>query len=200
MLHRGFKYVHNFSTESLFFWKFWKGRLFPSFYPYLLTPDVICELKKIAYGVIKRYYLTQKEKQELAAELVLVLIQQMKRLCETCQYIESSIFSLLFSYLQKSSKKYVFQQKLPDLSLIENMAIQQELLLEDKVIEQITFENLYKAIGTLPALEREIIESVYFKNVSLSQKAKDMDHSVSYVCKKKQKALRYLKDMMRNVC
>jgi DNA-directed RNA polymerase specialized sigma24 family protein len=190
------KYIHNFSTESLLFWKSWKGRLVPSFYPYLLTPGVINELQKISFGIMKPYTLTQNERQDLSSELLLILLQQAKKLCENYQYIHSSIFSLLFIYIQKAGKKNIFQLNRSKVKLKESTNIKKELLLEDKVMEKMTFENLYRAIRNLPSLEREIIESVYFKNISLSQKAREIKHSVSYVYKKKQKALARLKDAL----
>ena len=99
------------------------------------------------------------------------------------------------AHLNRQSRKhkvYGFEDYKLDLNSIADEHVDVEKIIETKM----RIEDLYKALGKLNDEERKVIESLYFKEMTIRDLAKEQQVSSKKVFSFRNKILRKLKEML----
>ena len=94
--------------------------------------------------------------------------------------------------LNRKHKVYGFEEYNIDLNSIVDENVDIEKIIETKV----RIEDLYKALDKLNKEEKEVIDSLYFKEMTIRDLAKEQQVSSKKIFNFKKKILRKLKEML----
>ena len=94
--------------------------------------------------------------------------------------------------LNRKHKVYGFEEYNIDLNSIVDENVNIEKIIETKV----RIEDLYKALNKLNKEEKEVIDSLYFKEMTIRDLAKELQVSSKKIFNFKKKILKKLKEML----
>ena len=94
--------------------------------------------------------------------------------------------------LNRKHKVYGFEEYNIDLNSIVDENVNIEKIIETKV----RIEDLYKALNKLNKEEKEVIDSLYFKEMTIRDLAKEQQVSSKKIFNFKKKILKKLKEML----
>ena len=94
--------------------------------------------------------------------------------------------------LNRKHKVYGFEEYNIDLNSIVDENVNIEKIIETKV----RIEDLYKALNKLNKEEKEVIDSLYFKEMTIRDLAKEQQVSLKKIFNFKKKILKKLKEML----
>jgi len=118
---------------------------------------------------------------------------------EHCMEIQKSLFDLLNSFELEDLSFLNEQERHYDLRETSDMRLQEELVApdaEETALKRIRYENLHKAISTLPSVQRRRINLYFFGGFTLEEIARQEGVSTQSISRSIYKAEKNLKKLL----